>query len=103
LTSHIPDHTKPGGKGQPAVLKDRPGSHRNLTPTFGAQQKPSLRRPTLATTTPRAHKALRPAQSEQILPTGFVCRKPLFKFSQGPWVVLHAYPYYPSYMVESNG
>jgi hypothetical protein len=39
----------------------------------------------LATITPRANKTIRPTQSEQILPTCVICRKPFFKLSQGPW------------------
>ena len=94
LAGHPPRRTKPRGQRQSAVLKNRSRCNRCLTMAARAFQQGAAQRPELRPMATRTTKTLRPAQSKQILPTGFLTGKASLQFEQIPRIIFHDRKHY---------
>ena len=99
----MPYRAEPQPQRLPAVLKDRAGHNRGLPPATGALQPEFPHGPSARMLAKRTPKAVRPAQSKQVVPAGFLGREPRLELHQIARIVLHEPAYYMLGLPESNG
>ena len=99
----MPYRAEPQPQRLPAVLKDRAGHNRGLPPVTGALQPEFPHGPSARMLATRTPKAVRPAQSKQVVSAGFLGREPRLELHQIARIVLHEPAYYMLGLPESNG
>ena len=103
LRGHVPDRPEPQPQRFARVLEDRAGGHRRLPPAAGALPPHLTHRPSPLMPACRTAETVRPAQPEQVVPTGLLGPEPRLELDQVAWVILHEPAYYILGLPESNG
>jgi len=103
LLTRQPVHgVKPIGQRFASVLENRARCHRRLVTTCLALHQHRPHRPEMVALATRTAKPIRPAQPEQVLPTGLLGVKPSLELAQTPRIFLHSPPYYMLGSPESS-
>jgi hypothetical protein len=86
LIRHPPDRSEPEAQRKLAVFENGPSGEGNVPVAVPALPQIPAGSPSLGMMAPGALKALRPAQPEQIAPTGFFGAEPMLEFEESPWI-----------------
>ncbi len=92
LTRDVPHGPKPHSQRLARILKNRPRRHRCLITASVANEPASRGRPAALMMAARTNEPVRPPQPNQVVPTGFLRRKPVFQLQDRPGIVFHT-PY----------
>jgi hypothetical protein len=105
LAGYPPHCSKPRAQRRPRVLENRSGRHRTLPSAVRAVKQcwPRPYRPSLSLSADRAPESLRPAQLNQIGPTGLFGPETCLELRKRLRIIFHEPEHYILWLLESRG